>query len=451
MFGAGGQGPTKQWHYDYFLNEPLWVGAPEASEVIVNLARYEPADLNGFIGISSDEHQFWYIGPNRPLLGSGIASPFINLIPRFDWDDPGPWQRLPVKSIALPRSSPQIPLIPPTRPDDASTWLADPIPSLTILLPKVPVYINKIPRYDYDDPGPWQRLPTFSLTVLIPTLRPFIPLMPHYDHYEPGTWYAAPLNSDTIYIPVVGKPFVPPPPSFNYDETFPWDASPTLSYTISIPPITAIPNKPQRPRYDADDQAYWRGQGIRSNLLSIIGRLEPATPTGTPAISAEEAWYPNFHNALLIYPTPPKPFFSGERLFNYDEYMYRWRIIQVPTAYIPPPAVPMAMYRLLADHYFPSGYISAGTIVTEGDGNIPIGWVPTLAVDPLNSQAIQAFWQAGPRAANSAQPNVEIAPGWWMRWANQPVAPPTVYWQKVANGLFRLTGGGSALGIRGDI
>lgn len=58
-------------------------------------------------------------------------------------------------------------------------------------------------------------------------------------------------------------------------------------------------------------------------------------------------------------------------------------------------------YRLLEPHFLNNQYVNnqwrdVDDILTEGI-DIPFGWVPTLAVDPLNSTAAAAFWLAGPR------------------------------------------------------
>lgn len=115
-----------------------------------------------------------------------------------------------------------------------------------------------------------------------------------------------------------------------------------------------------------------------------------------------------------------------------------------------------AQYKLLTDHYFPNkGIVLAGTYVTEGDGNIPIGWTPTLAVEPLNSDAITAFWNTGPRGMNDAECGRDYWPlGWLNRFENGdptiPIRAPSVYWAPVAGrpGVWQLTGNGASLGPR---
>jgi hypothetical protein len=88
-------------------------------------------------------------------------------------------------------------------------------------------------------------------------------------------------------------------------------------------------------------------------------------------------------------------------------------------------------------------------VVTEG-GAIPVGWIPTVAVDPLNSAAIQAYWNAGPRAVASAEYSLTY-------YSSAPLVPdepgskpPAVQWKAVpgTTNAFQLTGAGAALGVR---
>jgi hypothetical protein len=113
----------------------------------------------------------------------------------------------------------------------------------------------------------------------------------------------------------------------------------------------------------------------------------------------------------------------------------------VPT----PPANP-AMYRLLTPHMLqPQGtrgffYRERGEIITEFT-DVPIGWVPTLAVEPLNAIAVTAYYNAGPRALAYE----DVA-----QWANSlstafaPAIKPVTFWVKIGN-QYQLTGLGAGL------
>jgi hypothetical protein len=109
-----------------------------------------------------------------------------------------------------------------------------------------------------------------------------------------------------------------------------------------------------------------------------------------------------------------------------------------------------ASYRLCADHYVGGAFLQAGITVTEGK-EIPIGWPPTTACDPLNSEAIQNLWNVGPGAMIGA--NAPDAQGIWGiqsgRWVGVNVPPPVVRWKPAGpNNQFVLTGAGASFGIK---
>jgi hypothetical protein len=104
-----------------------------------------------------------------------------------------------------------------------------------------------------------------------------------------------------------------------------------------------------------------------------------------------------------------------------------------------------AQYMLLAPHLINNIYLDRGTVVVETDGtgvhDLPASWVPSLAVDPLNSRAVNAFWAAGPRS---------IAYEDLAQWANSlstftaPAIMPKTFWVKTGN-QYKLTGLGANL------
>lgn len=112
--------------------------------------------------------------------------------------------------------------------------------------------------------------------------------------------------------------------------------------------------------------------------------------------------------------------------------------------FVPPPVV-AAQYRLLSPHYLATGYTLAGTIVTEGK-EIPFGWIPTNAVEPLNQPAIQQYWNVGPNF------NAELSQDYYPTafTYNIFVAAPKVFWKPVPGqpGAFILTGAGASLGAK---
>jgi hypothetical protein len=103
----------------------------------------------------------------------------------------------------------------------------------------------------------------------------------------------------------------------------------------------------------------------------------------------------------------------------------------------------MAVYRLLVDHYVGTTYCEAGSVVSDsGPGALlPAGWTPTTACDPIDVQAVQNFWNAGPRGQSDAEPSRGLGP-WWSagRWQGVPVKPPAYYWVRQGDGRFILRG-----------
>lgn len=89
---------------------------------------------------------------------------------------------------------------------------------------------------------------------------------------------------------------------------------------------------------------------------------------------------------------------------------------------------------------YPFIWYPGGTVVTEGK-EIPVGWVPTFAVDPLNTVAVQNFWQAGPFV--DAEYSRDYYP--WV-----PVQKAVTRWVQIAGkpGYYQLTGLGASLGAK---
>jgi hypothetical protein len=60
----------------------------------------------------------------------------------------------------------------------------------------------------------------------------------------------------------------------------------------------------------------------------------------------------------------------------------------------------MSQYRFLSDHSIGGQYYPAGTTASTADvvgGSLPVNWVPSGAVDPLDAPALTAFFNAGPQ------------------------------------------------------
>ena len=96
-----------------------------------------------------------------------------------------------------------------------------------------------------------------------------------------------------------------------------------------------------------------------------------------------------------------------------------------------------AQYMLLRSHYIGGAELPPGTIITEGI-DVLSNWIPTLAVDPLNTAAVNDFWAAGPKD------NGQESLNWW---ADTARIKPVTYWTTFGSPIsyWNLTGLGAAL------
>jgi hypothetical protein len=107
----------------------------------------------------------------------------------------------------------------------------------------------------------------------------------------------------------------------------------------------------------------------------------------------------------------------------------------------------MATYRTLCQCFVVNGIVEANTILSDAVSappnsvGIPTNWVPPSgAVEPLDADAQQKYWNAGPGAAGQAVQGLTLGPsGLWSAFAG-PVAPPQVYWVKVSRDTYQLKG-----------
>lgn len=104
----------------------------------------------------------------------------------------------------------------------------------------------------------------------------------------------------------------------------------------------------------------------------------------------------------------------------------------------------MSTYRFLQDHSIAGIYYQAGSVASTADvgGTLPTNWLPSAAVDPIDTPAIAAFFAAGPQQSGMVR----------ARWTQIDVNPPAIYWVPFpAGGGTRpmiLTGAGAALGFQ---
>jgi hypothetical protein len=76
----------------------------------------------------------------------------------------------------------------------------------------------------------------------------------------------------------------------------------------------------------------------------------------------------------------------------------------------------MPRWRILNDIYVGGIYYTAGELV-----DLPREWVPTGAVEPLDNDALDAFYAAGPQQPDLIRP----------RWTNDNAQLPRTYWRQI--------------------
>jgi hypothetical protein len=107
-------------------------------------------------------------------------------------------------------------------------------------------------------------------------------------------------------------------------------------------------------------------------------------------------------------------------------------------------------FRLLVPHYLNGRYFEAGDTVDAANGDIPANWQPNIAaVDPLDTAAIQAFWNVGPGATGAMDAELFRMVLPYYRYSTHYCANPSVHWTPTGTpGMFILTGAGASLGPR---
>jgi hypothetical protein len=94
----------------------------------------------------------------------------------------------------------------------------------------------------------------------------------------------------------------------------------------------------------------------------------------------------------------------------------------------------MPRWRALTDLYLVTGYVQAGTTF-----EMPLEWhPPTHAVQPLDPDAIERYWQEGPRLSDVEPWRACYANS--ARWTGVPVPAPTTYWIKSGSDQYVLHG-----------
>lgn len=167
----------------------------------------------------------------------------------------------------------------------------------------------------------------------------------------------------------------------------------------------------------------------------------PTPPARDPTL---RTWFWAWSNYIL----PPPPFPKNQYDWPLPKVAFQFDRSSYYTSPFAPqyPVIGPAQYFLLQPHYIGSRFFPAWTTITEGI-EIPVGWVPTLAVDPLNVAAVNAFYAAGPRPSASLEWGYQ---NWQQTSPDKPfvVLPGVTHWKANANGSYSLTGLGAALAPR---
>jgi hypothetical protein len=101
----------------------------------------------------------------------------------------------------------------------------------------------------------------------------------------------------------------------------------------------------------------------------------------------------------------------------------------------------MPRWRALTDLTLPSGdYVQAGAKYQTDANYHP----PTHACQPLDSEAMDRYWQEGPRLSDVEPWRAVFTNG--ARWTGIPVSPPTTWWIKAGSGY--VLKGSEARGVR---
>lgn len=115
----------------------------------------------------------------------------------------------------------------------------------------------------------------------------------------------------------------------------------------------------------------------------------------------------------------------------------------------------MAQYRAICDLYLPGDrYCEAGDIVSDsGIGvPVPVGWPPPLAVDPIDGDGLQRFFDQGPASMGTAEHGTLSVVFCGNRWTGKPVAPASHYWRSIVQDGHKVwvVNGAEGLGFKDD-
>lgn len=225
-----------------------------------------------------------------------------------------------------------------------------------------------------------------------------------------------------------------------------WSQPYTLAIYTFIAPVPFVQydwSKPQRVG-SSPPQA----QPYNINIYINFIPFGPFDWSARPRLTPRNPPQPQPYNINIFVPPPPPPLPNNQYYWP-ATVPIKLSVTTVPQTnpniFPPPPPIFGAQYRLLSDHYLVSGYTVAGSIITEGK-EIPFGWPPSQAVDPLNAGAIRAFWNLGLQVITGDFFIYTTGPTIYRE--TQGVIPPITYWVAVPGqpNTYILTGPGAALG-----
>jgi hypothetical protein len=216
FYGAPGQVPTKQWHYDY-----------------------------------DDQSTWWNYLTRNTVVGTVqiFPNPFVPVPWRFNVDDPPPWQQPSQRSIALP-FVPSIVNRWRLVPADDQLW------SLTarqIIVTQVPSIQNRWRLEPVDD-----QLWSFTAQHVITSVAAPFANRPYISTVDEAVWQSQTPHQNWVFL--TKKPNVPVFWSFNYnDQSLSWKPAVQRSKAITLLPQSA-PFTLRQSSFFNDDYGVWKWQ-----------------------------------------------------------------------------------------------------------------------------------------------------------------------------------------------
>lgn len=186
VYGAGGQAPTKQWHYDFHIEAPLWLGTPvwnntlaelvEGGEPFSRLWRWEVVPAPDWPAQPLPQPNILSFLTKQKIYGAGGEVP--TKFWRWDLLPPPDWPATPLASDAI------------------SILTAKKIYGQGGQAP------TKFWRYDLVPTPDWQPAAESlnSETLYLPSAKPFSKLWRYDYHIEAPVWLWAAPRSDTLAI-----------------------------------------------------------------------------------------------------------------------------------------------------------------------------------------------------------------------------------------------------------